>query len=233
MRGGRGRRSPRGEASEAKAASRVAVPVRARERAREARSRRRPARGRRRARREHRLQLADAAHHGFDAHAASAPPRRCTASASSSSVFWERRAHSASCSACWRSLSLSIAWRSRAAAASTVAAGGDLGVAAGELERRPRRGGARCARGRPGRRGGRRGRRGRCRRCRGRRRGRRRRRPWPRRSSASPSARTRSSLRQCLARLLFSALADGPDPLEPEREGRRLHVLSSANGVQT
>jgi len=66
---------------------------------------------------EHRLDLADPAHRGLDAHAAT--PLRWTASASSSRVFWERRAHSASCSALRRSLSLSIAWRSRAAAAST------------------------------------------------------------------------------------------------------------------
>ena len=69
---------------------------------------------------QHRLDLVDAAHDGFDAHAVRA----------SSAVDGERelvqhvldlRAHSASCSAFRRSLSLSIAWRSRAAAASSRA----------------------------------------------------------------------------------------------------------------
>ena len=76
---------------------------------------------------------------GVDAHAATWP-RRCTASATSSSAPWARRAHSASWSACWRSLSLSMTWRSRAAAWSATRRAATS--ASGGRGRAPPRGGA-------------------------------------------------------------------------------------------
>ena len=109
---------------------------RSRARSRSSWTRRRAPRAAARLRRgQHRLQLADAAHDGFDTHAATAPPRRCTASASSSSVFWERRAHSASCSALLALLELVDRLAVAGRGGERLAAGGDLGLAPGQLQR--------------------------------------------------------------------------------------------------
>ena len=120
-----------------------------------------------------------------------------------------------------------MAWRSRAATASTCAADLDLGVAAGELQRgldaaalgalEVGLGGEEVGRGdaalgdrasRPASRAAATASRGLL------------------RAAPRPRARMRSSLRQFLTGALFSAFTEGPDPLEPEREGGCLHVGS-------
>ena len=215
--------------------------LRGRQLGREARAGRlRLLRGRRAcARRQHRLDLVHAAHDRLDAHAETTP-RRWTAAASSSSRFWFLRAHSALWSACWRSLSLSMAWRSRAAEArkprltSTSSSRRESSIAALVLQllgalhvgldgaqvhggRQPaadHRVRFKVARGAD---------------------------VGPRFVEQHPAlVADDESLRECLPRLFFSALSEGPDPLEPEREGGCLHVggigtwgldLKSASGL--